>query len=156
VFSVDDGGLVKQIAVGLTHPFVSPYDVEEAEGGWLVACRDLHRVEFVVDGDSGPGGGGEWPSLGKAGRGDGEFWYPTTMADVPGLGLVVRDLYRIQVFTTPEAIAMAAMSPCRVAWMTVVARSVLRRRVLLRQAGVSVGEGVVLKGSSASRGRCVM
>jgi hypothetical protein len=139
---VGDGGFVKQISIGLSHPF----DVEEVEGGWLVACENAHHVELVGDGDSGDGGG-DRPSLGKVGGGpgqaDGEFWNPTALAVVPRLGLVVRDLDRIQVFTNPDAIAMAAMSPCCVAWMTVVARSVLRRRVLLivRPGGVAFGAG---------------
>jgi hypothetical protein len=106
-------------------------------------------VEFVGDGAGGDGGGR--PSLGKAGggygNGDGEFDYPTALAVVPGLGLVVRENRgsRLQVFATPDAIAMAAMSPHRVAWINVVARSVLRRRLLLRQGGIAVGEGGRLK-----------
>ncbi len=46
--------------------------------------------------------------------------------------VTVRELAnrRLLVFGTPDAIAMAAMSPSRVAWMTVVARSVLRRQAL--------------------------
>ncbi len=79
-------------------------DVEEVEGGWLVACRDSHTVEFVGDCDGDAGDGGGRPSLGKAGggqgSGDGEFWYPSALAVVPGLGLVVRDCWnnRLQVF----------------------------------------------------------
>jgi hypothetical protein len=79
-------------------------DVEEVEGGWLVACRDSHTVEFVGDGDGDGGIGGGRPSLGMAGggygSGDGEFRNPTALAVVPGLGLVVRedDNGRLQVF----------------------------------------------------------
>ena len=50
---------------------------------------------------------------------------------VPDLGLVVREsgsYGRVQVFTTPDTIAMASMSPCRVAWMVAVSRGLLRRR----------------------------
>jgi hypothetical protein len=89
-------------------------------------------VEFVGYGVGGDGGGR--PSLGKAGggygKGDGEFWAPTALAVVPGLGLVVREVSnrRLQVFATPDTIAMAAMSPVRVAWMAAVARGVLRRQ----------------------------
>ncbi len=43
VFRVDDGGFVGHIATGLD----SPRDVEEVEGGWLVACWASHSVEFV-------------------------------------------------------------------------------------------------------------
>jgi hypothetical protein len=130
VFRVGDGGFVRRMATRLSYP----NDVEEVEGGWLVVCEGSHTVEFVGDGI---GGGGGRPSLGKAGggygSGDGEFYNPTALAVVPGLGLVVREAgnRRLQVFATPDAIAMAAMSPCRVAWMGVVARAVLRRRVLV-------------------------
>jgi hypothetical protein len=98
VFRVGDGGFVRHMATGLN----GPYDVEEVEGGWLVACWVSHRVEFVGDGDGGVGGGR--PSLGKAGGGygveDGEFCMPTALVIVPGLGLVVREytIERLQVF----------------------------------------------------------
>ncbi len=124
VFRVGDGGLVRHMATGRRFMV----DVEEVEGGWLVACYYLHRVELVCGSDGGVGGG--WPFLGKAGGrrgiGDGEFYSPTTLTVVPGLGLVVREwgnVGRLQVFATPDAIAMAAMSPDRVAWMTAVARA---------------------------------
>jgi hypothetical protein len=121
VFRVGDGGFVRHIATGLTNPV----DVEEVEGGWLVACIGSQTVEFVCDGVGGDGGGR--PSVGKAGggrgSGDGEFSCPTALAVVPGLGLVVRDALnggRLQVFATPDAIAMASKSASRVAWMAPV------------------------------------
>ncbi len=98
MFRVGDGGFVKHMARGLS----GPYDVEEVEGGWLVACAGSDTVEFVGDGVDGDGGGR--PSLGMAGggegSGDGEFDVPTALAVVPGLGLVVREFgnYRLQVF----------------------------------------------------------
>ncbi len=107
VFRVGDGGFVRHIATGLSHP----RDVEEVEGGWLVTCADSDTVEFVGDGDDGDGGGR--PSLGKVGggrgSGDGEFHGPAALATLPGLGLVVQDYgnRRLQVFATPEAIARA-------------------------------------------------
>jgi hypothetical protein len=133
MFRVVDGGFVRHFATGLS----SPYDVEEVEGGWLVACGRSHRVEFV--GDDGAGGvSGGRPSLGKAGggygSGDGEFNFPVALAVVPGLGLVVREWDnggRLQVFAIPDAVAMAAMSHVRVAWMAVVARGALRRQSYL-------------------------
>jgi hypothetical protein len=138
VFRVGDGGFVMHIATGLRYP----WDVEEVEGGWLVACFGSHTVEFVGDDVGGVDGG--WPSLGKAGGGygigDGKFCWPTALAVVPGLGLVVpeRGNGRLQVFATPNAIAMAAMSPNRVVWMAAVARAVLRRQGLVRQRGAAV------------------
>ncbi len=129
VFRVGDGGFVPHIVQELH----GPWDVEEVEGGWLVACgAPSHSVHFVDEGSVGAVGGG-WPSLGKvgfkAGRADGEFHYPSALAVVPGLGLVVREWgnLRLQVFATPDTIAMAAMSTMRVAWMVAVARAVLRR-----------------------------
>jgi hypothetical protein len=126
VFRVGDGGFVRHMATGLN----GPLDVEEVEGGWLVACADSHTVEFVVDGVGAADGG--WASLGRAGgghgTGHGEFWCPSALAAVPGLGLVVRDIHGLHVFATPDAIAMAAMSPTRVAWMAAVARAVLERQ----------------------------
>jgi hypothetical protein len=129
VFRVGDGGLVEYIASAVGNP----RDVEEVEGGWLVACVTSYRVALV-----GPGAGGSglaqqragWPSLGGLGIGDGEFHTPAALAVVPGLGLVVREFggCRLQVFATPDAIAMASMSPDRVAWMLVVARASLRPR----------------------------
>jgi hypothetical protein len=130
VFPVGDGGFVRHLATGLRAR--GPYDVEEVEGGWLVVCRSAHTVEFVGDGGGGDGGGR--PSLGKAGgghgSGDGEFWCPAALAVVPGLGLVVREYgnRRLQVFATPDTIAMAAMSHMRVAWMVAAARAGLLRQ----------------------------
>ncbi len=123
VFRVDNGGFVRHVATVVGYPM----DVEEVEGGWLAASMSTHSVVFVGDGVGGVGGGR--PSLGKAGGGDGEFRYPSALAVVPGLGLVVRDYGRLQVFATPDAIAMASMSSLRVAWMGAVARSLPRHHV---------------------------
>jgi hypothetical protein len=131
VFRVDDGGFVGHMATGKR--LNGPFDVEEVEGGWLVACRNSHRVEFVGEvefvGDADGGDGDRWPSLGKCGRRDGEFWYPAALAVMPGLGLVVRedDGRRLQVFATPDILAMATMSCMRAAWLVAVGRAVLRR-----------------------------
>jgi hypothetical protein len=137
VFRVCDGAFVKHIATGLN----GPWDVEEAEGGWLAACDGSHTVEFLGHGAAASGDEGGRPSLGKAGGGDGsrdgEFNFPVALAVVPFLGLVVRELgnRRLQVLATPDTIAMAAMSPVRVAWMAVVARAVLRRLLSLKAPG---------------------
>lgn len=42
---VDDGRLVKMCASGMW----APYDVEEVQGGWLVACCSSRTVEFISD-----------------------------------------------------------------------------------------------------------
>jgi hypothetical protein len=134
MFRVGDGGFVKHIATGVHNP----WDVEEVEGGWLVACFDSHTVQFVGDGGSGDGCGR--PSLGV---GSESFWNPTALAVVPGLGLVVREWSngRLQVFASPDTIAMAAMSHVRVAWMTAVVRATLRRGDIRWQRDVAVGTG---------------
>jgi hypothetical protein len=81
VFRVEDGSFVRHVATGLK----TPLDVEECEGGWLVACSASHTIEFV-------GGGGVGRArLGKFGSGDGEFSSPSALTLVPDLGLVVRD-----------------------------------------------------------------
>jgi hypothetical protein len=110
LFRVSDGSFVRHLATGLA----GPSDVEECEGGWLVACHCSHTVEFV---------GG---SVGGILDGDVELKVPSALALVPGLGLVVRD-NRVHVFATPDVIAMAAMSACRVAWMVGVVRGLARR-----------------------------
>jgi hypothetical protein len=120
LFRVEDGSFVRHVATGLRYP----WDVEECEGGWLVACVGSHTVEFV-DGD----GVGQ-ARLGREGSDDGEFSGPSALALVPGLGLVVREWSRrFQVFATSDAITMASMSPLRVAWMAAVARGLGRHRV---------------------------
>ncbi len=85
VFRVEDGSFARHVATGLDGPF----DVEECEGGWLVACAGSHTIEFV--GGDVDGGGVGRAKLGKWGSGDGEFNVPSALALVPGLGLVVRD-----------------------------------------------------------------
>jgi hypothetical protein len=94
MFRVEDGAFVRQLASGLD----APSDVEECEGGWLVACRWSHTIEFVNGGKD--DGDKARPRLGRYGSGDGEFHQPSALALVPGLGLVVRDLRNgcLQVF----------------------------------------------------------
>ena len=59
----------------------------------------------------------------------------------PWARLVVREVHRqrLQVFATPDTIAMSAMSPVRVAWMAVVSRGVLRCRGIVGWSGVASG-----------------
>ena len=126
LFRVGDGGFVRHVATGL----VFPRDVEEVEGGWAVACWGSDTVEFVRDGGQ--------LSLGNADGGysceDGEFYYPTAVALVPGLGLIVREWEnsgRLQVFSTPDLLAMRAMTVARVGWMIATYRAVVNRQSLL-------------------------
>jgi hypothetical protein len=55
-----------------------------------------------------------------------EFVHPSSLALLPGLGLV-RDGGRVQVFATPDVVTMASMSVARVGWMVAVAQGVAAR-----------------------------
>jgi hypothetical protein len=95
MFRVDNGSFVRHMATGLR----GPCDVEECEGGWLVACAGSHTVDFV--GVVVHGSGVSGARLGKRGSGGGEFMDPSALALVPVLGLVVREVNnwgRFQVF----------------------------------------------------------
>jgi hypothetical protein len=83
VFRVEDGSFARHVATGLDG---SPFDVEECEGGWLVACGGSDTVEFV---GGGVDGGGEGRA--RLGKEDREFEVPAALALMPGLGLVVRE-----------------------------------------------------------------
>jgi hypothetical protein len=124
VFRAGDGVLVRHVASGLRVPL----GVEEVEGGWLVVCRSSHRVEFA-DGEYTSVDPRRRPALGGRGTKAGKLMDPVAMAIIPGLGLVVRELgnRRLQLFATPDAFAMAAMSRMRVAWMAAVMRGAARR-----------------------------
>jgi hypothetical protein len=68
VSRVEDGSFVQHVATGLDDPM----EVEECEGGWLVACYGSHTIEVVGGGVDGASGAGPatlqpWPGLGGAG-----------------------------------------------------------------------------------------
>jgi hypothetical protein len=110
MFRMEDGSFVRHVATGLS----DPWDVEECEGGWLVACTGSDNIQFVsggVDcsgggsggsGSGSDGSGGGVTSLGKYGSGDGKFRTPSALALVPGVGLVVREMagQRLQFFAS--------------------------------------------------------
>ncbi len=87
LFRLEDGSFVQHMVT-----LSRPWDVEECEGGWLVACGGgSDTIEFV------PVGGGVYDAL--AG-GTSVCWArartrglnsPTALALVPGVGLVVRE-----------------------------------------------------------------
>jgi hypothetical protein len=128
-FSVADGSMLSTLYTGLT----SVRDVEECDGGWLVACD--YTIVFV-NGDTGETS----VIVGRRAGGHGEVvvsetFFPSALALVPGLGLVVRDCRwggRVQCFTSPDIAAMGLMSMCRVAWMVA---TVLGLRFRCRDAG---------------------
>jgi hypothetical protein len=92
VLSVVDGSSEGLVST----PGIEPRDVEEVEGGWLVATGSGHRVALV------PAAGGEPTAVvgGLAGSGEGQFRSVYSLALVPGLGLLVADCLndRFQVF----------------------------------------------------------
>jgi hypothetical protein len=103
-----------------TIPGTQIKDVEEVEGGWLVVFGTLDDVLFVPEDVAVQ----PLPLLECFGR----TWHGTvSMATVPGLGLIVREYGgfhgtggRMQLWSTPDLVAMACMSPLRVAWMWAV------------------------------------
>jgi hypothetical protein len=103
VFRVGDGGFVRHMATEVS----LPKDVEEVEGGWLVAC--INGVQFVGD------GGGRIRILRNLDS-------RTSLVSVPGLGLVARHRFNglVQMLSTPDLMAMWCMSSLRVAWITAV------------------------------------
>lgn len=124
---VDDGRLVKMCASGMW----APYDVEEVQGGWLVACCSSRTVEFISD----QGGRGQRPLVVLGSRlatTPHVFHYPSALAVVPGLGVLVRDFHHtmdghVHVFATPDMVTMwSRMSDMRVAWMVAVVRGFRR------------------------------
>ncbi len=118
---VCDGALVGHLTTGL----LSPHDVEECEGGWLVATFAPGEVDLVD-----PCGLIRCTLSRSADRGcllDG----PTAIAVVPGVGLAIRDYGnggQVQFFATPDAVAKASMSAPRIAWMGGVVRAMTAAR----------------------------
>ena len=93
VLSVADGSPLDHVPT----PGIYLSDVEECEGGWLVATGGGHSVVMVPR-----AGGAPIARLGGVqGSGDGQFNDVYSLALVPGLGLVVPDCYnnRFQVFS---------------------------------------------------------
>jgi hypothetical protein len=111
VICVEDGSFVSTVSIDAVYPV----DLEDCgEHGWAVSNWSSHRIQFI--------GGAN----GQICLDDGEFVHPTSLALVPGLGLMVRDYQdggRLRLFATPDAIAMAAMSISKATWMMAVARS---------------------------------
>jgi hypothetical protein len=113
LFRLADGGFVRHIATGL----VGAVDVEEVEGGWLVASDGFsHTVEFVSNGVGGVGG--------RPARLYLDSGHPTALAVVPGLGLVVRTAGGrggLQVFSPPNSVN----APREWAWMQLANNSTM-------------------------------
>jgi hypothetical protein len=114
IFDMSDGGLVRTVRFN-----TNPYGVVEVEGGWLVSLG--RRVKFIGD-DPGEDFVLSEVSVGSP-RGE---YFSSALVTWPGLGFLLRDLFRLQVLATPDTIAMwKNMSCVRVAWMSAVARGIL-------------------------------
>jgi len=98
----------------LRHVVLSPHtpmDAEECGGGaGYIVCTGKGGLVAVVERDPGVV---VKEIVGSA----------LALAPVPGVGLVVRHVAGLQFLATPDAVAMAAMSSCKVAWMAAVWRA---------------------------------
>ena len=179
VFRVEDGSLARHLyAEGRTgYDSGSPYDLEECEGGWLVAHEQGDSVRFLADSEDssdsesasddgatpGPGSRVRTPSRTEPQHLT-SVMSPIGLALIPGVGLVVReqhDFGRLEVFASADwdFIAMASMSACRVVWMGAVGRAVaLRLRVGVSESGTGPGIRVPKrkKGSESESGCSIM
>lgn len=129
-------------------------------GGWLV-CQDSGRCSSLQH-LTGDGGGRPFfiHEVTYHGDGDGERIFDAQV--LPGLGLLLArghplthynhklDQGFLELYATPDAVAQAAMSHLRVAWMAVVARGVLDRA---RLRGVGVGVAARKAGQRSQRRR---
>jgi hypothetical protein len=113
LFSMVDGAFVRHIAEDLGN---YTGQVEQSDDGWLVGHHGRNTV--VAIGNSSPESRQwRWPCPGFA------------LARELGLLFGVHaESRRVLVHATPEAVAMAVMSPARVAWLGAVARAVRRPR----------------------------
>jgi hypothetical protein len=153
MFRVTDGEHVRDVAD--LQPLDGPCDLEQCGGGWVVACLGAPVVHLVPGARDSLNASTDAPSsstttcadackpsiirLMEDGEWDDEFCYPTALAAVAGLGLVVRECGRyhgrVQVFMTREAAAMATMSIARVAWLVSVTRGMESRARGARRHG---------------------
>lgn len=110
VFSTEDGSLHRHMAIGVA--FWVSMDCENWEDGWIVCDDRSGDLVVVADKDTGAS------VVTRGGSGDTAY----ALAVVPGVGVVVRHCSGLQFLATPDAVAMASMSYCKVAWMTAVGR----------------------------------
>ncbi len=110
IFRVSDGVFVTNIDhCGLLR------DVERWQGGWWVASSSDDAVLFIQDGEN--------QSLVEVFQSP--DFFPTTIAKLPFLGLIVRydDGCRVMVLAVPDTVRMMHMSIAKVSWMCAVARA---------------------------------
>ena len=118
IFCAQDGSLLRHIMTPSWYS-VYPFDVEECDiaaskgngvrAGWVM-CH-LGGLAAVANEDK---------AFTEEKRG---FKFaPLALASVTGLGFVVRHHEGVKFLATPDAVAMASMSLCKVAWMAAVCR----------------------------------
>jgi hypothetical protein len=124
VFRVSDGAFMRHAVTEVGWP----QDVEEVGRGWLTACQRSDTVEFVGHTSEVDGAGRAFvalhaATLGATGTRHGRFRIPTALALLPDGGLVVREMLgaRLQVFASPDAVAMSRMSVRRLAFLLLLA-----------------------------------
>jgi len=121
IFGVEDGSLLRHITLQPNSGIVPLHvDVEECvmDGGrtGVVICHLRGLVIVADEADEHTGAVVQRRDLG---------FNCNALAWVPGLGLVVRHNTGVQFLATPDAVAMAAMSSCKVAWMVAVCRGMV-------------------------------
>jgi len=119
IFRAEDGAFVRDIVIAPTWYCIFLVDIEECEGGgrWIVSSGSGSLLEVPEEDTTNADGDGHVTV-----RRRGLSFIPFALAVVPGLGLVVRHSEGVQFLATPDAVAMATMSLCKVAWMAAVCR----------------------------------
>jgi hypothetical protein len=121
IFCARDGPLLRHIDLGVN---VNVMDVEECGSGWVM-CHSRGLVAVADNANA------EETGIGARSKNLDSHYYPLALATVPGLGLVVRHETGVQFLATPDVVAMAAMSFCKVAWMAAVCRGTILRRATI-------------------------
>jgi hypothetical protein len=119
IFCAKDGALLRHMALpGDVYPFnnIEECVISDGDGsraGWVM-CREGGLVA-IADNENANGTDvvAERRKL---------YFHLFGLTTLPGVGLVVRFAKGLQFFATPDAIAMASMSSCKVAWMVAVCR----------------------------------
>ena len=125
MFWVEDGTFAGNIAEYSNRVM----DVEEVEGGWLMACSSPDMLQGRLGGQPGFGLGGHI-AVGGDMPSSSRNKYASALVTVPGLGLLVREAQHghLWMYSTPDLVKMRTMSCMRVAWMMGVSRGIQHRK----------------------------
>jgi len=134
LLSTRNGGAVDYLSAQLG----DVWDMDECHNGWLVSHQGTYFVRpsvyFVGAQDHGKDerelAQASLPATSAPGPAQFTLGDACALVLVPGLGLVARPTRlgtQLGLYTTPDLVAMGAMSDLRVAWITVVVRGVFRR-----------------------------